>query len=98
MKILTPRGNNCVCGVYELLDDQHNWKVNLIRQAFRLVDAELILGIKVSNRITDDIIAWQREKSGIFFVRSVYKLSLNDLEEQCAFPASSVQPDGVISC
>jgi hypothetical protein len=54
------------------------------------VDAELILGIKVSNHITDDIIAWQPEKYGIFSVRSAYKLALNDFPEQCAFPASSV--------
>jgi hypothetical protein len=98
MKVLTPRGNNCVRRVSELLDDQHNWKVDLIRQAFRPVDAELFWGIKVSNRITDDIIAWQPEKSDIFSVRSSYKLALNDLLEQCAFPASSLQPDCVVSC
>jgi hypothetical protein len=98
MKVLTPKGNNRLRRVAELLDDNHNWKVDLVRQVFRAVDANIILSIKVSNRVTEDIIAWQPEKSGVFSVRSAYHLALNNLPEQCSFPASSGRPDGANIC
>jgi hypothetical protein len=47
MKVLTPKGNNRLCRVMELLDDNHRWKVDLVRQVFYPVDAELILNISL---------------------------------------------------
>jgi hypothetical protein len=55
-------------------------------------EAEEILKIKTSRRACDDFLAWQPEKSGVFTVRTAYKLALNELPEQCAFGASSIRP------
>jgi hypothetical protein len=42
-----------------------------------LFDIEVILKIKPSRRHDEDILAWQLEKSGVFSVRSAYKLAFN---------------------
>jgi hypothetical protein len=61
----------------------------LVRSLFVPVDAEAILRIKPSRRLDYDVLAWQPEPSGIFTVRSAYKLGLADLTEQCNIAASS---------
>ena len=59
----------------------HCWKLNGMEDwhsttIFVPADVEEILKIKLSYR-TEDIIAWHFERSGIFSVKSAYKLALN---------------------
>jgi hypothetical protein len=58
-KSLTPRGNRRIRRVSELLDEQGNWKVNMVREIFIPIDAEAILQIKPkpSRRGDNDILA-----------------------------------------
>jgi hypothetical protein len=78
--------------------DQMCWKEAVVRNIFLSIDAELVLKIKPSRRVSDDILARQPENSGIFSVRSAYKLALNEHPEQCMFPASSTRADGQDPC
>jgi ribonuclease HI len=98
MKVLTPRRKNRLRRVSELLDAQGNWNEALVRETFYQVDSDIIMKIKPSQRLGDDILAWQPEKSGHFSVRSAYKLALHESPEQCAFPAASTCPDGRDPC
>jgi hypothetical protein len=98
MKVLSPQKDRRIRRVSDLLDGHGNWKEELIRTKFIPVDADLILNIKSSRRMSEDILAWQPEKSGIFSVRSAYKLAFNELPEQCLFPATSSRADGSNPC
>jgi hypothetical protein len=57
--------------VYCILYGNDNWKQNIIHTNFLPVDAELILKLKPSRQMTDDILAWQPEISGIFCLRCI---------------------------
>ena len=97
-KVLSPRHNCRVRRVSELIDEAGQWKAELIRETFLPIDVDIILKLKPSRRLEDDVLAWQPESSGIFSVRSAYKLGLNDLSEQQDFAASSGCPDGADPC
>jgi ribonuclease HI len=90
-KILTPKGNRRFRRVSELLDGQGNWKTQLVYATFHPIDAEQILKIKPSRIGQSDVMAWQLERSGVFSVRSAYKLAFSELPEQCAYGSSSSQ-------
>jgi hypothetical protein len=98
MKVFTTRGKKRFRRVSELLDDQGNWKEAMVRSNFLPIDVEVILKIKPSRRLDNDLIAWQPEGSGHFTVRSAYKLAFNESSDQCAFAATSSVPDGANSC
>jgi ribonuclease HI len=98
MKVLSPKRNCRIRWVSELLDNQGNWKEEMIRTCFLPIDADLILRIKPSRRFDGDVVACQPEQSGIFSVRSAYKIALNELPEQCLFPTTSSRPDGDDLC
>jgi hypothetical protein len=55
--------------------------------------ANVLSKIKLSDRRTDDVLAWHPERSGIFSVRSAYRLgqTLQDIPQATA---SSSNPDG----
>jgi hypothetical protein len=95
---LTPKRNSRIRRVSELLDTHGNWNTDWVRSTFYPIDSELILKIKPSRRGDDDVLAWQLEKSGIFSVRSAYRLALQSTPEQANFPASSNLPDGENPC
>lgn len=82
----------------KLLDQHGNWDSARVHIIFLPIDSDFILKIKASRRGEDDALAWQLEKSGLFTVRSVYRLALQSTPEQCNFPASSVLPDGADLC
>ena len=69
-----------VKGVSELLDINGNWDVAAVRQWFPL-DADVILKIKNSVRNEDDFIAWAGEKTGIFSVRSAYRIAFEEMNQ-----------------
>lgn len=62
--------------VSQLNDRDHgSWCEEVVREVFRPVDAELILSIRLPVRRAEDFIAWHYEKSGVFTVRSAYKVA-----------------------
>ena len=54
-----------------------SWDENLIRHLFYIHDAEEILKLRILRVGEGDIIAWHHEKSGLFSVKSAYRLALN---------------------
>jgi hypothetical protein len=97
MKVLSPRRSCRLKWVSELLDEQGMWKTELVRHIFYPIDADVILGIKPARQF-DDILAWQLEKSGIFSVKSAYRLAFNQSPIQCYFAATSARPEGDDEC
>ena len=64
--------------VCTLIDDETGeWKTDMIRQLFLLVDVDAILGIPRSRNHTRDSIIWAYTSRGIFTVNSAYKLALS---------------------
>jgi hypothetical protein len=66
LKVLTPKRNCRIRHVSKLLDHDLNWNEEKVRNAFLLIDANLILKIVPGRRVGEDILVWQLEKSGIF--------------------------------
>ena len=58
--------------------DVRDWDMDLVRKIFHDHDAEEVLKIRIPSRPTEDSLAWNFEKSGLFSVRSTYKLALRD--------------------
>jgi ribonuclease HI len=61
-----------VTTVNELIDD-HQWNVPLIRQLFFAPDVDAILSIPLRRSAGEDWTAWDKEKSGVYSVRSAYR-------------------------
>ena len=57
--------------------DTKLWNEQLIREIFHEHDAEEIIRIKVPQWEEDDFVAWHFENSGVFSVKSAYKLGYN---------------------
>jgi hypothetical protein len=68
------------------------------RNMFYPIDADVILKLKPSRRLEEDVLAWQPEKSGTFSVRSAYRLALNAHPDQCDIATTSSYPDGKHPC
>jgi hypothetical protein len=52
-----------------------SWKEEVVRDLFRPHDVEQILGIKLPSKLSEDFVSWFYEKSGVFSMRSSYKLA-----------------------
>ena len=59
-----------------LVSDGTDWDRDRLIAYFNPADIEESLRIKLPSRRCDDFIAWQKEKNGIFSVRSAYNLAL----------------------
>jgi ribonuclease HI len=99
MKIQTPRGNNLITRVEELINPITGvWDVQLIRSIFWEVDANRILQIPLRHG-REDVVAWHFTKNSLFSVGSayhlqwLYKFGENRINEQ----ASGVGDDKVWS-
>lgn len=90
----TSRGRCRLHWVADLLNSEGNdWDYHRIRAIFNAADAEAIAKIKLSERRTEDVLAWHMENTGIFSVRSAYKLGL-DIPNVPQSTASSCAPAG----
>lgn len=90
---ITQQGRCCLRRVSKLLDEHGAWHETLLQQYFLPVDVQEILKIKASPRLGADFLAWGAERTGIFTVRSVYWLALED--KLCpSSVAASRAPDG----
>ena len=56
---------------------QKRWDTNLLRDLFHEHDVQSILQIKIPQRDVEDQIAWHYEKSGVFSVKSAYRLGMH---------------------
>ena len=75
--------------VSELLNAEgSDWDYNKIVPVFNNADAEAIMKIKLSERRSEDVLAWHMEKSGVFSVSSAYRLGL-DIQNSAQASASS---------
>jgi hypothetical protein len=59
--------------VNELLTASNDWNEDLICEIFFAPDVDSILSIPLRSTGGDDWLAWSKEKSGIYTVRSAYK-------------------------
>jgi hypothetical protein len=48
----------------------------MIRTCMYPYDADEVLKIRLSKRIPDDFVVWHYERSGMFSIKSAYKLAL----------------------
>ena len=74
LKVLTPRGNNLLTTVDELINPiTGTWDEELIKDLFWTVDANRILQIPlVQGR--EDVVAWHHNRNGYFSVGSAYHI------------------------
>jgi len=71
---MTPRGNNLISTVDELIDPTTgDWDKQLVHQTFAQADAQTILAIPVHPDL-EDVPAWHYDARGLFSVRSAYKV------------------------
>jgi hypothetical protein len=59
--------------VNELINKDYQWNIPRIRSLFFAPDADAILSIRLRNNGGEDVLAWSKEKSGIYSVRSAYR-------------------------
>ncbi|KAM0910182.1 hypothetical protein ACQ4PT_014329 [Festuca glaucescens] len=73
-KTITPRGRCLLTRVSDLIDPVTNkWDVNLLRNNFWEIDVKAILATPLREDF-EDYYAWLFEESGVFTVKSAYKL------------------------
>jgi len=70
---ITPSNGHQLVNVSELMTENGDWNTELIKNTFLSIDADAILR-QPRGRIGQDFWAWSPEKSGIYSVRSAYKL------------------------
>jgi hypothetical protein len=58
---------------------RREWNEQVINACMYSHDAEEVLQIRLSDRIQEDYIAWALERTGMFSMKSAYKLAM-DLE------------------
>lgn len=94
---LKPIGSLRTCRlrrVEHLIDREARcWDETLIRRFFFPCDVEEILKIKIPLQECDDWMAWNCEKTGVFTVKSGYRLAMQ-LADGAETTGSSVRPDG----
>lgn len=84
--------------VADLLLPDGSWNEQRVRQYFVHEDVKEILKIRTSNRNESDFLAWHPEKSGVFTVKSAYRLGLNLNMQANDIGATSSKPDGERPC
>jgi hypothetical protein len=70
---ITPQEGQVITTVSELLNANGDWNIETVRGCFFKIDAEAILRLPVG-RGDHDVWAWDMEKSGIYSVKTAYKL------------------------
>jgi hypothetical protein len=70
------------------------WDEQILNSCLYPHDVEAILRIRLSDREGEDMLAWFYEKSGIFTVKSAYRLALSNENEERWREGSSSRADG----
>ena len=90
--LISPKGRCRFKWVSELMDHNGNWDNSKLQQFFLPINICEIQKIRPSHRLGEDFIAWAQEKSGVFSVRSAYRLASDDLHNG-PVTSSSHHPD-----
>lgn len=78
INVLEKKGRNRLIYVNELINEENRcWNETLVRHVLKEEDANEVLKIRLPNHQMDDFPAWHHEKSGLFTVKSAYKLAWN---------------------
>jgi hypothetical protein len=80
--------------VSDFLSPDGTWNTELLQRWFLPIDVHEILKIRPSTRNEADFIAWNPEKSGVFTVRSAYRLGLEEMLQMDGRQTTSVRPRG----
>lgn len=91
---ITQQGRCRLRWVSVFLDEHGAWRTDLLQRWFLPVDVDTIKLIRPSPRADSDILAWHPETSGIFTVRSAYKLGMSFYAPEPNAGATSMRPDG----
>lgn len=77
-KVISPQNTLHVQAPVSELIDSHSgdWNSRLVQQVFLPHEAEIILGLPLSNSLPDDKLIWNPSSNGIFSVRNAYKLTM----------------------
>jgi hypothetical protein len=93
LKVEGRRGNSRKRWVSDLIDaTSRTWNEEAVRECCYPRDVTAILNIKLIARSTEDFIAWSGESSGIFTVRSTYRLRMQPLLHASNNGQSSSEP------
>ena len=95
---LRPAGSTRPCRlkwVHQLIDAEARcWKEDVLKRFFFQFDVDEILKLHIPWRDSEDVVAWHYEKSGIFSVRSAYRLGISLEKLEVGTVSSSSIPDG----
>lgn len=75
-------------------EENYTWNVSLLRCVLWEHDEEGILKVRIAGGEHEDVLAWKYEKTGIFLVRSAYRLAVRLQEAEQGLQASSGLPLG----
>jgi hypothetical protein len=73
---------------------RREWDEKVVHTCFFPHDADAILRIRLWGRDEEDFIAWNYERSGLFSVRSAYKLALELDQANIHHDSCSSVPNG----
>lgn len=74
--------------------ERKEWDLNILRTCMFLHDIQEVLKIRLSDKVAEDTLAWHYERSGIFSVRSAYRLALQLNQGAAWEQGSSTNPGG----
>jgi hypothetical protein len=75
-KVCLKKGRARLRWVSQLMKpNQREWGVDVIKSCLDPVDVDEVLKLRLSDRGDEDCIAWHYERSGLFSVKSAYKLA-----------------------
>jgi hypothetical protein len=94
LKVIGPKGQSRLNWVSSLLNGDGKWDETLVYRTFLPIDAEVILRIKTSSSLPEDMVACQYERSSIFLVKSAYRVGLQLAQQDWMTAASSLVPLG----
>jgi hypothetical protein len=77
-----------------MLPDSSEWNEQLLKECMYPHNVNEVLKIRLSERIQDDHIAWFYERSGVFTVKSAYKLAVEAERDEESHAGSSARTNG----
>jgi hypothetical protein len=91
LKLDGKKGSSRCKWVLELIiQGSRSWDEAVVRNSCMPHDADVVLGIKLSPRATDDFIAWSGEHNGLFSVYSAYRTGMQARLQELSGGQSSI--------
>jgi ribonuclease HI len=94
LRPITKQGRCRLRWVSDFLNHDGSWNEQLVRRWFEAIDVHEILKIQTSRRNDPDFIAWNPDKTGVFTVRSAYRLAFEEQLRAEGRQATSSEPLG----